>query len=249
MPFAPLLAVEIFDVVRAIILFVILAGGVARLFVDAKGAQNKAPGAPQRPKPGGPPPNPQQEAMRAEVDEFLRRAGRDRAPEPRLEVAEARPAPPAPRPPRIEVIEEPTIEVERKQRSPSPPPRRKELELKKKRAVESGMSAAGERPNFGGTTDALGSNRIRTQLSDRAAELGYEIRQQDERFEARIQEKFEHQLGTLGGRQREAAENLRKELSRTTLADDLMKMLSSPAGVRQALVLSEILNRPTDRWS
>ncbi len=254
MPFVPLLAADVFDIARGIILFVILAGGVARLFIDANRAQKKAPAPPQQPKParpGAPPPNRQQEAIRAEVDEFLRRSGRENGPRPEPVPAEARAqqAEPRPskRPPRIEVIDDSDIQLKRRPRR-SDQPRETEGEQRKRNAKRAGMSEEGTRPNFGGTSVALKTDRLGSQLSARAAELGHEIRQADERFESRIQEKFEHPIGTLANRQRQEAESLRVELARTTLADDLMQMLSSPAGVRQALVLHEILSRPVDRW-
>lgn len=238
------LAVDIVDIARAIVIFVFLAGGIARLFADANRAQKKAPPQPRQQPPGGAPPaNPQQEAIRAEVDEFLRRAGAERP------QAEAPPRQQPQRPPRIEVLDD-GIQLETRPRRQQPPPRplRTRPEKKKKSEQRAGMAPRGERPNFGGTTRGTLTPSVRPRLSERADELGADIKQADERFEARMQRNFDHRVGTLAA-ERATAEKLRVELSRTTLADDLMTMLSSPAGVRQALVLSEILNRPVDRWT
>jgi hypothetical protein len=239
----PPLAFDLGDVVRAIILFVILVGGIARLFIDANRAQKKAPPRPL-PRDAGRPPQAPQEAIRMEVDEFLRRGGREQG------------APRAPqqakRPPRIEVIDD-GIQFESRPSRPveaaRPPREKKPVRAKAKGADQrAGMSPRGERPNFGGTNQGLASSAsTRTRLAERAEELGADIRQADERFEARMQQRFEHHVGTLAA-ERAKAEELRVELARTTLADDLMKMLSSPGGVRQAIVLSEVLNRPVDRW-
>ena len=85
-----------------------------------------------------------------------------------------------------------------------------------------------------------------SQLAEQAAQLGDQIAQSDERLEARLHEKFDHKLGKL--RSGETTSTTHKQEASDSAAARIAAMLASPGGVRDAVVLGEILNRPTDRW-
>lgn len=65
----------------------------------------------------------------------------------------------------------------------------------------------------------------------------------DDRREARIHAKFDHEIGTL--RQSDAT----LELVDEPVSDvSLLDVLRSPASIRQAIIMSEILQPPRDLW-
>lgn len=85
-----------------------------------------------------------------------------------------------------------------------------------------------------------------SQLAENAALMGSKIAQSDDRLEARLHEKFDHKLGKLESRKAETVKPVEPQVPST--AEAIAKMLSSPDGMRQAVVLNEILQRPSDRW-
>ena len=66
------------------------------------------------------------------------------------------------------------------------------------------------------------------------------------KFESRVEEKFAQDLGTLKDTHREGAYEQRTY--ENLVAGRLASLLTSPEGIREAMILSEILNRPVDRW-
>lgn len=73
-----------------------------------------------------------------------------------------------------------------------------------------------------------------------AATLGAEVGHADEKMQAHLQQKFQHQVGALEPRQ--TIPQFRQR-SNTTAAE-IAALLSSPKGVRQIIIASEILRRP-----
>lgn len=251
-------------VVQAIILLVILASGAAKMFRESKEAQRQAERQRQRqqrrPDPeierqaggevaqarvGDPARQPPQEAIRSEVEEFLRRVGQQ---------DEAEPAPPRPRPqrqPRIEVLDGGSgfdVDEEPRQRRTQRRPERPRPRPTKPTA------SATRRPEGiarGETVAEHVSEHLRRgEFEERASHLGEEVSQSDERLEARLHEKFDHGLGSLTARRiaREAADSKQKQEIQPSQADYLLDALSSPQGVQQAIIMAEVLNRPADRW-
>jgi hypothetical protein len=85
-------------------------------------------------------------------------------------------------------------------------------------------------------------------LAERSARLGDRVIQADEQFDVQLKAKFDHRLGTLAS-ERDAGQQERPAAPAADApARQIAAMLADPAGVRQAIVLSEILNRPVDRW-
>ncbi|MGI9455676.1 MAG: hypothetical protein ACR2NU_03895 [Aeoliella sp.] len=251
------LGVDMGSIIQAIIFLVILASGVAKMFRDSKEVQKQQPRRPRQvPQQAGAPEAPQprtpQEAIRLEVEEFLRRAGQDDEPPQR----EAKQSPPKRQPPR-RAERRPRIEVLENDGGFDFDDRPKRLvDVPSSRPAEAAPPEPKPRPSAGimsGGTVAghVAKHLDSTQFAERASQLGEEVSHTDERLEARLQEKFDHGLGTLSARRkaREASDDLLKEAAAApSLAGDLVEMLSSPQGVKQAILMNEILTRPADRW-
>jgi hypothetical protein len=76
---------------------------------------------------------------------------------------------------------------------------------------------------------------------EHATTLGADLSQTDERFQAQLQDRFQHQIGSLEPRQQQRTEAPRR---RSAAAAEIAELLRSPQGVRQVIVASEILRRP-----
>ena len=83
-------------------------------------------------------------------------------------------------------------------------------------------------------------------FSQRTAHLGEEVAKADDRFETHLHMKFDHGLGQLSDRH--ATDVYERPAASNETARDLAQLLARPEGVRQAIVLNEILTRPDHRW-
>ena len=86
-----------------------------------------------------------------------------------------------------------------------------------------------------------------TDVTEQAEQLGDEVALADDKMDARLQNTFDHRIGSL----KSAASDSAFATTTTTtaqrvspIADELLDMLSSPKSIRQAILLSEILQRP-----
>lgn len=86
-----------------------------------------------------------------------------------------------------------------------------------------------------------------TSLSQKTAQLGQRIVAEDRQFEDKVKAKFDHAIGTLGERSPEPPPAAASSATNTPAAQ-IAAMLANPDGVRQAVILNEILHRPSDRW-
>lgn len=97
-----------------------------------------------------------------------------------------------------------------------------------------------------------------SNIGQRATQLGVNVDQSDDIMEAHLHQVFEHQLGDLGARTSRAAVSILDDDDRQstrppstpapTTAIAISEMLRSPQDLRNAIVLSEILRRPDERW-
>jgi hypothetical protein len=88
-------------------------------------------------------------------------------------------------------------------------------------------------------------------LGRHAEQLGDEIRDVDAEVEKRLSAKFDHQVGHLETQlsetpTRRSASQVAATGGRTVA--ELIELLRNPRGVRTAILVSEILNRPEHRW-
>ncbi len=249
----PLLAVDVGEIIVGLIALIIV---IIRQLVEANraaGAKRAKPPVapemlPQEPaKPPAPAGGQQADPLRAQVEEFLRRASRPaEQSQPERQSEPARPSevlvnPTSPREART--IGEPLQQASWRQ-TPSPP-------------TAPLPSAASERPR-----SPRGKPRKRKSVAEHVAErvssraenlarqtskLGQRIVAEDEQFDVQLKSKFDHKLGTLASSESAAsAESAAPGVP--SPAAELAALLANPAGIRQAVLISEILRRPTDRW-
>jgi hypothetical protein len=244
-----------------------ILGAVVGLFFLVMWVINQIRDAKKQPAPRNqqPPPQPRQRQPRAQapagpagqqadplrdqVQDFLRRTHQQPPPE---QQPMQRPAqrPPARRDPReIEVLvpEERPDDERRTIAQPFRP---------MQQSVTSGPAPAGPRPVTPRpkveasrasvsehVADHLGSPPVGWQ----ASKLGQRIIADDAQFDVQLNAKFDHTIGTLSSI-RLSDINPAQAIPSDTPASQIAALLASPAGVRQAIVLNEILRRPTDRW-
>jgi hypothetical protein len=84
-------------------------------------------------------------------------------------------------------------------------------------------------------------------LAEKTAQLGQRIVTEDQQFDTQLKAKFDHAVGTLTGIPLAPAEQPAPRPVDTP-ARQIATMLANPDGVRQAVLLNEILRRPSDRW-
>jgi len=226
-----LLAADIWQVVFGIIVFVLYSIGQlvsAREQAKKKPAQPRQPRRPQVPQ-GGPLERQkierpvagqgnQEEALRREVEDFLRRA---QGKPPRQE----QPARTQPKlQPRKQPSRLPVAELT-ESRMPS-------------RASESQQPASDSRRE--GVAEHVASHLSSQQMIEHAEHLGDEVGLADERLESRLHKKFDRQMGSLKQQSKPTA----PETKELTAAEEVVQLLHKPGGMRQLIIAQEILRRP-----
>jgi hypothetical protein len=90
---------------------------------------------------------------------------------------------------------------------------------------------------------------------ERSSHLGETIKGSDEIIESHLHETFEHRLGQLGATTARAEDSTLDQdeaAAQAALAKpttfDLRSLFQSPQNLRNAIILSEVLNPPRDRW-
>ena len=239
-----LLAANMQDILQVVvpIIFVILSGLGSLLGAraeKAKGAKPKVRG-PQggvRPAaPGAGPAGPPQDALRREVEEFLRKA-RGQAPQQQPRPVQQRPAARSPARPGAAKPVEP---VQR-----SRPPLREPLStVTPRRPQQLKPPAEVEQPH-----ESV-AQHVRTHLgehpvTEHARHLAEGIGQADERMEEHLRERFTHKVGTLA----QSVDANVKVSAHSPMIAELLTTLTRPGGARQLILASEILRRPEERWS
>lgn len=246
-----LLLADIEDVLKTVlpVIFFILYG-IAQL-IGGKREANRRPAAP-RPRPLPPPegagpapgqaggqPN-QEQSLRLEVEEFLRRAQGKPPAKPAKRNAGARPEPAGSgrRPERV---------------APQrPAPQRPEAPTRRLTPASTPISPMGS-PGAS-SPPPLGSGvaqHVAEHLGGAAAivqhaqQLGADVARADDRLEQHLKDKFAHQVGNLAP---QATSAQRRTEAASSMAAEYIKLLSRPEGVRQAFIASEIFRQPVERW-
>ena len=86
-----------------------------------------------------------------------------------------------------------------------------------------------------------------TDVTEQAEQLGDEVALADDKMDARLQNTFDHQIGSLKSAASDSAfaTTTTSTAQRVSpIADELLDMLSNPKSIRQAILLNEILQRP-----
>lgn len=159
--------------------------------------------------------------MAGDIEEFLRRAAARRAQQ------QSRQAPPARRPPapQADVIKAEIVE---------------EAEVVED-DIYQGKSVA----------EHVARHLQAGEFAQRAAHLGEEVDQSDDRMEAHLQQYFEHDLGDLGARTSAAEQSILDDddgppvaAAKEPAADDFLAFLADPNALRRAIILREVFERP-----
>lgn len=171
--------------------------------------------------------------MRDEVEEFLRRAAARRAAAEAKRREQQQTAAQAPR--QAPVERRPLVE------RPAPVVQAEPLV----EIVEAEVADTGSRFNTSVSQHLRGT----TEIARHAASLGAEVDQADDKLEARLHRTFDHQLGALKDTTTAAPVREAQQTPEALLASmNLSKLLSNAQSIRNAIILSEVLNRPEQRW-
>ncbi|HEY1600717.1 MAG TPA: hypothetical protein VGG64_14000 [Pirellulales bacterium] len=165
-----------------------------------------------------PPPAADKQRVEDEVGEFLRRAAQQRSGK------ENRPAPAA-------------------QPAKPPKPVRKPLaETAASREIATPTAVEG-RPRTLATS--ITESYARRNQPERPV-ASTEITQSVESMESRLAQTFDHALGAISGSPAGGEKTPAMPMSST--ANELVAMLRDPQSIREAIVISEVLRRPEERW-
>jgi hypothetical protein len=86
-------------------------------------------------------------------------------------------------------------------------------------------------------------------LEIQTARLGQRIVQDDAQFDVQLKAKFDHDVGTLADvRLTDTPSQSPVNTDTTSPAALLAAALANPVGVRQAIIMNEILRPPSERW-
>jgi hypothetical protein len=253
----PILLADFVEVIASVVgLFGLLMWVIKQIVESGKQV------GPQRGRPQAPAPQPQgdikaagQQAdpLRNQVEEFLRRSGRGPMPnKPGAEQRRVRPA--GGREIEVLVSDDP-VPLER--RTLAEPLRSAEqtttTSVPQRSAVPRTPSPPRRQPAARRETVAdhvAESVAAHTQaIAEQASRLGQRIIQDDQQFDVQLKAKFDHTVGTLTGSAVADAEQAAAAAANAAApAAQIAAMLANPDGVRQAIVINEILRRPGERW-
>jgi len=251
----PLLAFDLPEIIFGLIALVFVI--IRQLFEanKAAGANRPKPGVPQPQRPNDPKTaapavaaGQQADPLRAQVEEFLRRAGQTPQGQPKPKSGQSSQiemlvVPSQPNEQRT--IGQPLRQAEWRQTpSSSASPQSARGTEKARRASRSGKS--GQRQTVAEHVAAQVTSRA-DSLGAQASRLGQRIAAEDQQFDTQIKAKFDHSVGTLAGSESTSAVPL-VPTSTDSPAAQLAAMLANPVGIQQAVIVNEILRRPSDRW-
>ncbi|HEY2840258.1 MAG TPA: hypothetical protein VGJ26_13970 [Pirellulales bacterium] len=224
MRFVPLLAAaeEWIKVIVPLVMFTVYA--LNKLFGGDAAKKKMQQQRPPRPAPPAPPkPTGERQRVEDEVAEFLRRATQSKEPRPG-------PPPAPPKQPRKGPAEPAPVRRLAPKRDESaplydndPPETRRPAVAPK---VREKSSSSGKRIEAPRPTD---------------------IDLVDEAMEAQIHQALDHKVGSLAGTAPTATSD-QKPVEDENRSPSVADLLRNPQSIRDAIVVSEILRRPTERW-
>ena len=241
----------------------ILVGFVALIFVIIRqlleanknaGVNRPKPPVVPQPQPQNPNKAPapaagqQADPLRAQVEEFLRRAGRPAQPnQPRPQSAPASPIEVllTPVPPEQRTIGQPLRQADWRQIPSSSASPQSAAGTEKARNDARGRKYRKRKSVAEHVAEQVTSRA--ENLAAQASKLGQRIAAEDQQFDTQIKAKFDHSVGTLGDGESSATAE-QSSATADTPAAQLASMLANPGGIRQAVLVNEILRRPSDRW-
>lgn len=187
--------------------------------------------------------------MAKDIEEFLkmaakrrqeqkRAAGGDagRSEPPRRSQPESRPAQSSSQSGRDREMRKPPVQPQRRPRPQQPAARRPAADPPARRGQLESRHAIEQHVQAGHLSSK--------DITDHASHLGEEVGLADDKLEARLHTVFDHSVSTLrpstlGGHDHDAL------VVGPTIVRDLVQMLKNPRSVQQAILLQEILKRPS----
>jgi len=224
---APVLAFGMGDFFRAAIPVVFLIIWVISQVIGEQ-AKRPQPGKGAKPRPGGRRPP---KGVAQEIEEFLKRAAQQRG---------------GGKPADVEVMRPPRAAAGQGRRGVEKPAWQQPLEPA---AVDRAVEVLPTRNEIAESVERhLGGDL----LGEHAEQLGDEIREVNGEVEQRLHEKFDHRVGHLTTQPHAmpAAQVIPAVGTGvdTKAAAEVIALLRDPRGVRKAIIVSEVLNRPEHRW-
>lgn len=203
---------------------------------------------PGQPRAGQQPPTtPAGQSPEDEVQEFLRRVRQRREEVESMEIL-GRPKPQPANPPKA------PAKSKQRERSGKSREQRPVIRtpLQPSTPSSSTKSDAGSRRPLGSRLSEQVAKDIDTSdVTERARQLS-KLDQADEQMEARIQSHFNRKLGSLESTASAEPESAKSdqaaEGAAASLAEQLLTQIRNPEGLRQAVLMREIFDRPTHRW-
>ena len=86
------------------------------------------------------------------------------------------------------------------------------------------------------------------EIAEHTRHLGEEVDQADDKLESRLHQTFDHQLGRLKKTASDTAAVEHTKPAPDVTLTEIRTLLATPANIRDAIVMAEILRRPEDRW-
>ncbi len=233
----PIVAADIIQMIFGIIVFVIwIVGQILGSREQAKRKQR--PQRPRQPRPVAPAdqgmappqqgPRNQEDALRSEVEDFLRRA-------------QGKPAEPKSAPQQSKPIARPI-----RRPSESDQPRRKQP-VRQVQRPQQARTLEPDRPGSirsEGVAEHVELHITTDDITESTRSLGATVANADDEVELRLHEKFDHSLGRLERRQTEVDSTTKSTNDSTDIAAEVAEMLRKPEGMRQLIIANEILRRP-----
>jgi hypothetical protein len=256
----PVLALDLHEILIGLVALIFVI--IRQLLEANKNAGANRPKPPAIPQPQPQPQNPnrapapfpapaagqQADPLRAQVEEFLRRAGQP--------AMQNQPRPRAPQASQIEILVNPSQPAE--QRTIGQPLRQADWRQTPSSSASPQSAAGTERARNARSAKPRRrksvSEHVAEQVTSRAenlasqaSKLGQRIVADDQQFDMQLKAKFDHTVGTLtGSGSSSTAEAAPPPVD--SPAAQLAAMLANPSGIRQAVLVNEILRRPSDRW-
>jgi hypothetical protein len=109
---------------------------------------------------------------------------------------------------------------------------------------------AAEKPEVRAKSPSRSKPPVESSLESRRPSRPSKVDLADERMDAQLHDHFDHGLGGLAEPTHSvtASDSPDAATDQSNIMADLIYRLQQPEGVQQAILLNEILNRPTHRW-
>ena len=245
----PILLADLKEIMTAIVPLIMLIFWIISQVFGEKGAQ------PKQAKPAGNPrPKPDEGGLKEEIERFLQEAKQQqqqKKPERSLRQDEEPEAEEIRR--REREQREREERMRRKQENKRQEQQRK-LEAARRREKELSERGSHRHEEIVEDVQVVGAypeapqERSPYQQSEKfvakAAHLGEDIDQTDERLQKHLKEVFDHQLGNFADSP-DAPLNRERDL---VTINEITSMLRNPSNFRQAIIMKEILERPKSHW-